>query len=160
VVLEQRPETYFLIFGFPGVAHYRAMAHELGVGGRVLLPGAIPYEQVPHHLALGDVAVAPKLSATEGAGKILNYMAMALPTVTFDTPVSREYLGEWGIYAEPGNVERLGQALLAALQAPQEARSRGQHLRARIVERYTWAHGGLQIVDVYKKVCPHPRNKR
>jgi hypothetical protein len=30
-------------------------------------------------------------------------MALALPTVAFDTPVSREYLDHWGVYAEPGN---------------------------------------------------------
>jgi len=157
-ILEQRPDTYFLIFGFPSVAYYQARARELGVAERVFLPGAVPYEEVPRHLALGDVAVAPKLSATEGAGKILNYMAMALPTVAFDTPVSREYLGEWGVYAESGNVESLAQALLAMLQAPQEARSRGQHLRQRILERYTWEQGGQKIVDVYKKVCPYPRS--
>ena len=30
-------------------------------------------------------------------------MAMAFPTVSFDTPVSREYLGEHGIYAATGD---------------------------------------------------------
>jgi hypothetical protein len=34
-------------------------------------------------------------------------MAMGLPVVTFDTPVSREYLGEIGIYAAFGSVHEL-----------------------------------------------------
>ncbi len=58
----------------------------------VAFTGKIPYDRAPEYLAFGDVAVAPKLSATEGSGKILNYMAMGLPVVAYDTPVSREYL--------------------------------------------------------------------
>ena len=43
------------------------------------------------------------ISRTEGLGKLLNYMAMGLPTVAFDVPVAREYLGDLGLYAETGN---------------------------------------------------------
>ena len=38
------------------------------------------------------MAAAPKMSRTEGNGKIANYMAMGLPTVAFETPVAREIL--------------------------------------------------------------------
>ena len=103
-VLERHPNTYFLIMGFPNQARYRQLAQSVGVSDRVLFPGRVPREQNPSHLALGDIAAAPKLSATEGAAKLLYYMAMALPVVAFDTPVSQEYLGEWGMCAEPGRV--------------------------------------------------------
>ncbi|MGD8997041.1 MAG: glycosyltransferase family 4 protein, partial [Anaerolineae bacterium] len=82
-------EAHFLIMGFPGVEHYRRMAMDLEIADRVTFTGKVPYGEAPAQLALGDIAVAPKLSATEGAGKILNYMAMGLPTVAFDTPISR-----------------------------------------------------------------------
>jgi glycosyltransferase involved in cell wall biosynthesis len=86
-------DVQFLVMGFPGVDSYRDQADRLDLNGFVTFPGRIPYPDAPRYLALGDVAVAPKLSATEGAGKIGNYMAMGLPVVAFDTPVSREYLG-------------------------------------------------------------------
>ncbi|HEC36137.1 MAG TPA: glycosyltransferase family 1 protein, partial [Anaerolineae bacterium] len=97
ILKERRVAAHFLIGGFPDVEHYRQMAAELGVGEQVVFTGKVPYEETPAHLALGDIAVAPKLSATEGSGKILNYMAMELPVVAFDTPVSREYLGSLGV---------------------------------------------------------------
>jgi glycosyltransferase involved in cell wall biosynthesis len=155
-VIERRPNTYFLIMGFPNEARYRELAQSVGVSHRVLLPGLVPRERNPSHLALGDIAAAPKLSATEGAAKLLYYMAMALPVVAFDTPVSREYLGEWGLCAEPGSVEGLAHNILTLLEDREEARRRGQGLRERVLERYTWAQGGRRITDVYRSVCPRP----
>jgi glycosyltransferase involved in cell wall biosynthesis len=157
-VTEQRPDTYFLIMGFPNEARYRQLAESVGVSDRVLLPGLVPREDNPSHLAIGDIAAAPKLSATEGAAKLLYYMSMALPIVAFDTPVSREYLGELGLCAEPGSVEGLAESLLALLRAPEDARARGQQLRARVLERYTWAQGGQRITQVYRSVCSRPKS--
>ena len=152
-VTEQRPNTYFLIMGFPNEDRYRALAHSIGVADRVLLPGPVPYEETPGRLSIGDVAAAPKLSATEGAAKLLYYMSMGLPVVAFDTPVSREYLGELGLCAEPGSVDGLADDILTLLSEPDKARERGQQLRARVLERYTWAQGGERIAQVYENVC-------
>lgn len=158
LVVEQRPNTYFLVMGFPNQAQYAALAHEVGVGDRVCLPGMVPRELNVSRLALGDIAAGPKLSATEGAGKLLCYMAMGLPVVAFDTPVSREYLGELGMCAPPGSVEGLAQQILALLQDPEEARRRGELLRQRALERFSWQESGRQIAEIYQKVCPRPRS--
>ena len=61
--------------GFPNEALYRLRAEQLGVTDYVTFTGRVPYQQAPTYLALGDVAVSAKLSLTEGAGKLLNYMA-------------------------------------------------------------------------------------
>ncbi len=50
------------------------MAAELGTGHRPLLPERVPYAAAADYLALGDVAVAPKVSASEGNGKVLKYL--------------------------------------------------------------------------------------
>jgi glycosyltransferase involved in cell wall biosynthesis len=157
LVTEQRPNTYFLIMGFPNQVRYGALAESIGVSDRVCLPGQVPYEETPRHLALGDIAAAPKLSATEGAAKLLYYMSTGLPIVAFDTPVSQEYLGELGLCAEPGSVEELAQNILTLLADPEAARQRGRKLRERVIDHYTWAQGGERITEVYKVVCPRPR---
>jgi glycosyltransferase involved in cell wall biosynthesis len=157
IVLQERPDVYFFIGGFPNENRYRTLARSLGVDHRVLLPGRVPYRDTPAHLSLGTVGAAPKLSATEGAGKILNYMATGLPVVAFDTPVSREYLGELGLCAEPGSVRELAEQILTLVNRPDEAHKRGQRLRARAAERYTWTQGGQRITEIYQEVCPQPR---
>ena len=80
----------WLVMGYPGVDMWQAQAQAAGVLPDVVFTGRVPYADAPRMLSLGDIAVAPKLSLTEGSGKILNYMALAMPTVAFDTPAQRE----------------------------------------------------------------------
>jgi glycosyltransferase involved in cell wall biosynthesis len=145
--------AHFLIMGFPNVPHYQQMAADLGVADRVTFTGKVPYEEIPIYLALGDVAVAPKLSATEGCGKILNYMAMALPTVVFDTPVSREYLGGLGVYAgQTGDPVALADAITGLLNDPQRRIELGQRLRERVARHFSWDRAGRHLLAIYRTV--------
>jgi glycosyltransferase involved in cell wall biosynthesis len=96
--------------------------------------------------------VAPKLSLTEANGKVLNYMAAGLPVVASDTPVNRELLGEWGIYASPGDVEGLAQGLVTLLEDEGRARAAGKALRERAEAHYAWSVLAPQIVDLYDRL--------
>ena len=145
-------DVHFLIMGYPGLEKYQNMADSLGISARVTFTGRIPYHQAPLHLALGDVAVSPKISETEGNGKLLNYMAMGLPTVTFDTPVSREILGDLGIYARTGDHVALAAELEALLFNESAAQALGEQLRARAVAVYSWQKGGQLIQKIYELV--------
>ena len=144
-----QPRPFGLIMGFPNVEHYQEMAQSLELAGHVAFTGAIPFEEAPLCLALGDVAVAPKISATEGSGKLLTYMAAALPVVAFDTPVHREYLQNLGIYAPVGDASGLAAALEDALADPARGARLGLALRDRAVEHFTWNQAAAQIETVY-----------
>lgn len=146
----QNEDAYLLLMGFPGLEHYRQQAEQLGISDRVILTGRVPYELAPNYLALGDVAVAPKLSLTESAGKLLNYMAMSLPTVAFDTPVAREYLGPHGVFAERGSVSALADRLLALLGDEERRRQIGAQLRKRVQAQFEWDQAALIIEDAYR----------
>ena len=151
-LVQQHGEVHFLIMGFPAVDKYRQKAIQLGVDDHVTFTGKIPYRQAREFLAVGDIAVAPKLSTTEGSGKILNYMAMGLPTVTFDMPVSREYLGDLGIYATPADPLSLAQALYEGL-FDDKHNSTGRSLRQIARERFSWDHAADTILQAYHTVC-------
>ncbi len=147
---ERGRDVSFLIGGFPGIDRYRQMAAALGVGEQVVFTGKVPYEEAPAHLALGDIAVAPKLSATEGSGKLLNYMAMGLPTVAFDTAQSREYLGSLGVYATPlGDAAALADGIQTLVDQPDLGRLLGVELRRRAARHFSWERMGRRLVSVY-----------
>jgi glycosyltransferase involved in cell wall biosynthesis len=147
-------DAHFLIMGYPGHQDYVQLAHRLGVEDRVTLTGKIPYEQAAHYLSVGDVAVAPKLSATEGSGKILNYMAMGLPTVAFDTPVQREYLGDLGVYAPPGDLDALTAGIRTLLDDVARRVELGAALRRRAKDHYSWERAGRRIISIYDQFEP------
>jgi len=151
-LLQEMPDVHFLIMGYPGEAVYRQQAAQLGIADHVTFTGKVPYDEAPRYLALGDVAVSPKISATEGSGKLLNYMAMALPTAAFDTPVHREYLGEDGVYAPVGDAAALAAALRRLLTDGHAAAARGARLRARALAQYTWEQAGIQIQRIYDRL--------
>jgi glycosyltransferase involved in cell wall biosynthesis len=123
----------------------------LGVADHVTLPGRIMYRDLHAYLALGDIAVAPKMSATEGAGKISNYLAMGLPVVAFDTPVSREMLGNIGRYARYGDVQSLAEEIITLMDDPREMEILSAASRARAIREHSWALGALQIQAIYER---------
>jgi glycosyltransferase involved in cell wall biosynthesis len=157
---QQRSDFHLLLMGFPHEP-YQFRAAQLGVSDVISFTGKIPYELAPHYLALGDLAVAPKLSASEGSGKILNYMSMALPTAAFDTPVSREYLGDLGFYAPERSGSGLAAILGQMLNMPASERAeQGEWLRSRVMTLFSWERVGEQMVAVYRALIdgePLPR---
>jgi glycosyltransferase involved in cell wall biosynthesis len=155
-ILQRHPHVYLLLMGFPGVQLYRRKAQELGIADRVIFTGRIPYQSAPQYVALGDAAAAPKLSLTEGSGKLLNYMAAGLPTVAFDTPVAREYLGMHGLYAVRGDVGSLAEKLERALTSPEL----GPLLRQRAIQHFDWLKAGQQIAEVYQRLVENPKARR
>src|SRR5262249_47322436 len=130
--------AHFLIMGFPDEDVYAARAADMGIGAYTAFTGKIDYKQVPRYLALGDVAVAPKLSPTEGDGKIYNYLANGLPIVAYDRPASKEILGDMAFYAELGNAHSLAEALLQALTDDAEAARLGRTKREMAPEPLSW----------------------
>ncbi len=150
----QHHAVSFLVMGFPHVEDYRQRAYALGLTPQdIVFTGKVPYNEAPANLALGDIAVAPKISATEGSGKILNYMAMALPVVGYDTPVAREYLDTLGIYAAPlGNAEALAHALAFTLRNPELGKMVGVQLRDRADRHFSWARTGRKLLQIYERL--------
>ncbi len=141
---------HFLIMGYPNVHTYQTMANEMGIGGWVTFTGKIEYRDAPVYLSLGDIGVAPKISSTEGSGKLLNYMALAQPVVAYDTAVHREYLADLGVYVEVGNVAAFARAIDTLLQNPAQMAELGQKLRQRAEKVYSWQAAAENIINLYK----------
>ena len=142
--------VHFLVMGYPNVERYKMIAQQKGVADVMTFTGRIEYRHAPHYLSLGDIAVAPKISATEGSGKLLNYMAMAQPVVAYDTAVHREYLGDLGVFVPTGNVVAFADAIVALTHDLERRKQLGQKLRQRANDVYSWQRACEQIVSLYQ----------
>ena len=138
--------------GFPDVGKYQAQAQQLGVSDCVQFTGKINYKDAPHMLSSGDIAITAKISTTEGSGKMLNYMALGLPVVAFDTPVHREYLGDHGSWVEPHDIEGMVQVITDLAHDPVKGKAQGALLRQRVTEIFTWPAAAKKIDFVYQKL--------
>lgn len=147
-LLERHPDMYVVIAGYPGVDRYAKLASSLTHADRILFPGRIPYSDAPELLTIGDVAVAPKTSSTEGNGKLFNYMAMRLPTVAIDTRPNREILGDLGHLVSP-NATELAEAIEAALS---DSDVRRAALRQRVSRHFSWSKQVEILESVYARV--------
>ncbi len=155
-VLAEMPQCHLLLMGYPFQEVYQARAADLGIAHAVTLTGRIPYAAAPRYLALGDVAVAPKISRTEGLGKLLNYMAMGLPTVAFDLPVARAYLDDLGVYAADVDARSLARALLDLVRQgrdrPEVQAEIRRRLRRRARTRFAWEPVGETLHRLYREL--------
>lgn len=148
-VLQANEKVHFVIMGFPNVESYRREAERRSVAEHVTFTGRIPYNEAPSYLALGDLAVSPKIAETESNGKLYNYMACGLPTVAFDTPVNREILGEWGLYACLGDASSLAATILDAISDQALLADLSTKLRQRAVRHFSWENTARQLMDCY-----------
>ncbi|MGH7856114.1 MAG: glycosyltransferase family 4 protein, partial [Candidatus Binatia bacterium] len=151
-VLGRLPGAKFLVMGFPNVERYRDRALSLGLGTNVTFTGRVRYEEAPSFLAAADVAVSPKISVTEANGKLLNYMAVGLPTVAFDTAVNRELLGELGAFARFGDAGDLAAKLVDLLGDDGRRRDLGERLRARAIEEFSWVGRARRFEEIYARL--------
>jgi glycosyltransferase involved in cell wall biosynthesis len=148
-VLRRRSDVWFVIAGYPGADRYALQAQDMPLAQRVLFPGRIAYQDAPGLLVVGDVAVAPKLSTTEGNGKLFNYMAMRLPVVATDTPINRSVLGELGHLVPLDRPDLLADAIERAFDDSDGERSA---LRRRVIDCYSWEQRVTELERVYVQV--------
>jgi len=142
---------HLVIMGYPE-QQYRQLADQLNIASFVTFTGMVDYARAPQMLAAGDLAVSPKVSATEANGKLLNYMACGLPVVAFDTPVNRELLGDDGSYARFGDAVDLAGCMATALADREQLRQQGRRLRLRAVEQLGWDVRVQELEAIYQRL--------
>jgi glycosyltransferase involved in cell wall biosynthesis len=125
----QRDDLYFVLVGYP-VEEAAEFITKRQLQDSVLLTGQVAYDQLPHWLAIGDIALEPKEDdAGEASGKLLHYMAAGLDVVCFDTLNNRRMLQGDGCYAQvedPGSFVRAVETALKQDAAKEERRERMQ----------------------------------
>jgi glycosyltransferase involved in cell wall biosynthesis len=147
------PAQLVLVGGFPGEFEGE---HPLDAIRRTHTPGVHlagwhEHPELPDILAAGDVLVLP--SVREQFGQVLvEAMACGLPVIAVDAygPADIVEHGETGWLVEPDDISTLANALVEAVNRPEERRRRGAAARADVAERFAWPALAEQVADVYE----------
>jgi glycosyltransferase involved in cell wall biosynthesis len=130
-----------------------ALSDRLGLADHVTFTGRIPDQELLAYLATADVALAPDphnpLNDVSTMNKILEYMAVGCPIVSFDLREARVSAGGAALYAECNDTHAFAASASALLDDPAERVRRGRIGQDRIAGPLSWERSKGQLLASY-----------
>ncbi|MFD7551995.1 glycosyltransferase family 4 protein [Streptomyces sp. NPDC059578] len=129
------------------------LSRRLGLHEQVQFTGRIPDADLVRYLSTADVCLSPDprnpLNDVSTMNKVLEYMAMGRPIVSFDLREARVSAGEAAVYA-PANDEAAFAELIAQLLDDPEKRARmGKTGQERISGELAWRNSQASLLAAY-----------
>ncbi|MEU8591722.1 glycosyltransferase family 4 protein [Streptomyces sp. NPDC048664] len=137
------------------------LARRLGLADQVQFTGRVPDADLVRYLSTADVCLSPDprnpLNDVSTMNKVLEYMVMGRPVVSFDLKEARVSAGDAAVYA-PGNDEAAFAGLIAQLLDDPEKRARmGRIGQERIGGPLAWRNSQASLLAAYAAACgDHP----
>jgi glycosyltransferase involved in cell wall biosynthesis len=132
----------------------RELAVECGLGDIVEFTGRVPDDDVIRVLSTADVCLAPDprspLNDVSTMTKVVEYMAMGRPIVSYDLAESRVSAGDAAIYAEADDVDSFAACIDALLDDPGRRAAMSAEARTRI-EALSWPHSERALLAAYER---------
>ncbi|MGX1678456.1 glycosyltransferase family 4 protein [Streptomyces althioticus] len=130
------------------------LSRELGLDGQVEFTGRVPDADLVRWLSTADVCLSPDpcnpLNDMSTMNKVLEYMVMGRPIVSFDLKEARVSAGEAAVYAK-GDDEGEFAALIGRLLDDPEQRSRmGKSGQERINGPLAWRNSQAALLAAYE----------
>jgi glycosyltransferase involved in cell wall biosynthesis len=144
----------------------RSLASELGLGDAVDFTGRISDEDLLRYLSTADVCLAPDptnpLNDVSTMNKIMEYMAMSRPIVSFDLREARVSAGEAALYAPANDESAFAKLISALLDSPEDRKRMGDIGRERVAGPLSWERSRMALLAAYdaalaKNVSALPR---
>jgi glycosyltransferase involved in cell wall biosynthesis len=132
----------------------KRLSSELGLDGLAEFTGRLPDEDVLRILTTADVCLAPDplspLNDVSTMTKIVEYMAMSRPLVSYDLTEARVSAGDAAVYAKPNDEADFARCIEALLDDEHLRRRMGELGRRRVEESLSWKFSERQLVAAYE----------
>lgn len=130
------------------------LAGELGLRGFVDFTGRIPDEDLLRYLSTADVCLSPDplnpLNDVSTMNKVMEYMAMSKPIVSFELKEARVSAGDAAIYAPANDESAFAKLIVQLLDDPDERSRMGEIGRARVAGPLSWEHSRVALLAAYE----------
>ena len=149
-----------LVGGYPGdpdEARLRALARQLGIGGRVTFTGLVPRAEVCRLVRSATVCVVPTVDTPSARYtsplKLFEYMACGRPVIISDLPPIREVVEDeqTALLVPPGDAGKLADALRRVL-ADEVLTVQMTRRASEIVSKYSWVQRAESLDDLFQAV--------
>jgi asparagine synthase (glutamine-hydrolysing) len=152
-----RNDVYFKLIGDGDIRpQAEAYAAQLRIENAVRFVGRIPDLEVTALLSTADLGLAPDpydpLNDVSTMNKIIEYLAMGLPVVSFDLKEARVSAGDAAAYATPNDVAAFGDLLLELLSDASRRQKMSVTGRERYLNELCWEHQAPKLLHAYSLI--------
>ncbi|PRX45640.1 glycosyltransferase involved in cell wall biosynthesis [Prauserella shujinwangii] len=130
-----------------------ALSRRLGLDDLVEFTGRIPDEDLVRYLSTADVCLAPDplnpLNDVSTMNKIMEYMAMSRPVVSFDLREARVSAGDAAVYAPANDETEFAKLVARLLDDPGERAHMGRIGKERVDGPLSWANSARSLLAAY-----------
>jgi glycosyltransferase involved in cell wall biosynthesis len=134
----------------------RRLANELGLGDSVEFTGRVDDDRILPTLSAADVCIAPEpwnpLNDRSTFNKVLEYMAIGRPVVSFDLSETRVSAGDAALYAASGDEAAFVRCISTLLDDPERRRTLGERGRERMARDLSWKRSRNELLRAYEAV--------
>ena len=134
----------------------RELARRLGIADRVTFTGRIPDSDLVRYLSTADVCLAPDplnpLNDVSTMNKIVEYMAIGRPIVSFDLREARVSAGDAALYAPPNDEAAFAGLVSRLLDDPEQRERMGRSGRARVEGPLSWERSRAALLEAYARL--------
>ncbi|GAA2062437.1 glycosyltransferase [Williamsia deligens] len=133
-----------------------ALARELRIDDVVEFTGRVPDEFVQRCLSTADVCLSPDplnpLNDVSTMNKVVEYMAMGRPLVSYDLREARVSAGDAALYVPGNDVEAFGRGIATLLDDPERREKMGILGRERVERELSWENSTRSLLAFYERV--------
>ncbi|WP_413777719.1 glycosyltransferase family 4 protein [Streptomyces sp. AM8-1-1] len=134
-----------------------ALSRQLGLTEQVQFTGRIPDADLVRYLSTADVCLSPDprnpLNDVSTMNKVLEYMAMGRPIVSFDLKEARVSAGDAAVYAPADDEAEFAKLIALLLDDPQERARMGRIGQERISGPLSWRNSQASLLAAYAAAC-------
>lgn len=149
-----RKDIYCLIVGKgDSTDDLKMLSKQLNIEEYVKFTGYIPDDDLIRYLSTADICLDPNpsnpLNDVSTWIKVMEYMAMGKPTVSFDLKETRFTAGEAAIYVPPNDVVEYAKAIVRLMDDPILRKRLGDYGREKIKKELNWDIVGKNLLIAY-----------
>ena len=151
-----RTDILFALVGTGDQKQDLLAQHErLGLGEGVRFTGFISEDDMLDYLATADLGVAPDLNGplndVSTMTKIMDYMSMGMPVVSFDLKEARYTAGDAAAYVKENSGEALGEMIIELIDDPERRATMGAAGYERVTGPLSWEKSSENLLEVYNR---------
>ncbi|MCX5253731.1 glycosyltransferase family 4 protein [Streptomyces canus] len=136
------------------------LSRQLGLSEQVQFTGRIPDADLVRYLSTADVCLSPDprnpLNDVSTMNKVLEYMAMGRPIVSFDLKEARVSAGDAAVYAPANDEAEFAKLITLLLDDPEKRAGMGKIGQERISGPLSWRNSQASLLAAYAAACDTP----